>query len=124
AFVDYFMKGDGLAQPWGVGWVAHTRELIQLRLRTACPFVFYEVLYEHPGKTVLWTLRELGTSVPVRRIMEAVGKTSYVRCDPSTLPVDVDMGSPGKWRHDLQPTTVLALEGYCGELMDELGYAR
>jgi hypothetical protein len=86
--------------------------------------VFYEVLYDHPGKTVLWTLLELKRDAPVRRIMEAVGNTSYVRCDPSTLPIDVNMGLPGKWKHELQPATVWALLDYCGELMDELGYAR
>jgi len=123
-FVDYFMKGEGLAQEWGIGWVPHTRRLVELKLSTRGPLVFYEGLHTRPELTLTWLASELEAEVNMPHIMQAVHKTRGVRCDPSTLPVDVDMGEPGKWRAQIQPATVWALEEYCGELMDELGYAR
>lgn len=121
-FVDYFMKGEGLSQPWGVGWVPHTRKLFEMR--EVYPLAFYERLYTHPEVMLSRVLSGLYMGVPLSITVEAVRSTKGVRCDPSTLPVDVNMGLPGKWKHELQPATVWALEDYCGELMDELGYAR
>lgn len=123
-FMGYFMKGEGLSQEWGVGWVPHTRKLREAELDALYPLVYYEALYKRPELTLAWLSKELTVDVQMLRIMNALHRTRDVRCDPSTLPVDVDMGLPGKWKHELQPATVWALEDYCGEMMDELGYAR
>jgi len=122
-FVDYFMKGEGLSQPWGVGWAAHTRKL--LGFRGIYPLIRYEQLYQKPIETLIelrGAIRRQG--VPVYAFIGAVEHLWGQRCDPSTLPADVNMGLPGKWERELLPATVWALEDYCGDLMDALGYKR
>lgn len=117
-FVDYFMRGDGIERAWGCGWVPHTLKL--MKLSVLYPLVYYEGLYAQPEKILTWVLAEMGKESP--RIAEAVRWTEGLRCDPSGLPVENEMGKPGKWKVQLQPGTVRAIRAYCGEVMKELGY--
>ena len=125
-FVDYFLKGEGLRQhPWGVGWVAHTTQLLERNQSDPqrFPLVRHEQLYAAPERELERVLRALGRDdIPEMRIAEAVRHTRGKRCDPSSLPVEGNMGEPGKWQEQLRPETICAVLDYCGPLMGALDY--
>lgn len=125
-FVEFFLEGKGMHQHnLNIGWVAHTRKLIEWHGRDPrhVALVRYERLYAAPRITLVKTLVGIGRRDILRwRIFRAKRLTRRRRCDPSDLPVDGNMGRPGKWRGQLQPETVRALLAYCGKLMIELGY--
>ena len=125
-FVESFLEGKGPNQhKWNLGWVAYTGKLLEWNERNPqhTSLVRYERLYEAPGITLARTLVGIGRYDPWRwRISRAVRFTWGRRCDPSDLPVDGNMGRPGKWAVHLAAPTVQAVLAYCGPVMSELGY--
>jgi len=124
-YVDFFLKGNHSSHDhWNIGWVPHTRALLEWFYRhlSSVPLVRYEWLYARPAQELRFILLHMGKfGAPLERVQGAIQHTQGKRCDPSTLPVDDTMGSPGKWRA-LQEATLHALIDYCGPLMEELGY--
>ena len=126
-FVEMFLKGDQASHlDWNVGWVPHTQALLNWHLRhlDASGLVQYEELYQQPVRVMVALLDRIeGRAAPIEQVAKMVMCTRSTRWDPSTLPVDAQMGRPGKGRN-LTPATMAALLDYCGPLMRELGYLR
>jgi len=124
-FVDMLLKGNmGSHQDWNIGWVPHTQALLDWVFphRYEVQFVRYEWLYARPRYELGYALARFGRrDIPLERIQEAVRNTRGKRWDPSDLPVDDEMGKPGKGCC-LEPATLAALIDYCGPLMVELDY--
>lgn len=116
----YFMEGHSTTPHLRGGWVPHTQKLFELS--TLYPLVHYEGLYTHPEQTLAWVLAELGTGFPTSHIAVVVQAAQGQRHDPSPFPVDAEMGKPGKWKAQLQTSTIEALVAYCEELIVEIGY--
>jgi len=124
--VEFFMEGKGMSQHnLSLGWAAHARKLLAWHKRDPrhTSLVRYERLYAAPGMALARALADIGRwNIPRWHIVKAVQSTQGQRCDPSDLPVDGEMGRPGKWKSQLHKSTVRALQAYCGPLMTELGY--
>lgn len=118
----YFMEGHRTTLHLYGGWASHTQKL--LKWSTLYPLVYYEGLYAHPEQTLAWILAELGIGLPTSRIKAAVRASQGQRRDPSPLPVDAEMGRPGKGEIQLEKETIQALIAYCGDLMAELNYRK
>jgi hypothetical protein len=107
-----------------MGWKAYTEKLCQL---SQGEFIRYEKLWAVPWavvKSILQGLGHRGLTIEDETIRYAIRSTKNIRHDPSTLPVESDMGVPRKWKAGLEVGTVQAIEEYCGELMDVLGYRK
>jgi len=122
-FVDLLMKGQMEShQGWNIGWVPYIEELLEWRAVYGYPMVRYEDLRAAPFPELSWIAFQLKLNVTENNIRTAIRDTRDTRWDPSSLPIDREMGKSEKWRGQLKTETLIALLNYCGYLMVELGY--
>lgn len=86
----------------------------------SCHVVRYEDLMQEPHKVTRGVLKFLELDVEKACIEELERKNEFSAHGTTSHPVK----SMGRWRRDLTPDELAAVEDICGEVMEQLGYER